>query len=93
MAPDQEQEQPRHLVLYNPRPDVGWRYAIYTEPLAVIDGRLLDCPLTASFDEARAHMERTLTELFGGSHTLRWTPDSQPGWWKGEVLAPLPPTG
>ncbi|RKG84770.1 hypothetical protein, partial [Corallococcus terminator] len=91
MAPIVEQEQPRHLVLYTPRPDVGWRYAIYTEPLAIIDGVLLDCPRTAPFDEARTHLEQKLTELFGGTYTLRWTPDTQPGWWKGEVLDPTPP--
>ncbi|WP_375742278.1 hypothetical protein NR800_24005 [Corallococcus interemptor] len=74
----------RSVVLYHPKPNEGWRYAIYTQE-GVTDGRLLDSTPSTSFEEARARMEQTLVDLFGRSSTLRWK-ETAPGWWTGEAL-------
>lgn len=71
-------------MLYNPRPGEGWRYAIYTEPRAVMDGRLLDLPAEASATEAQTRMQRQLGGFFGGTYRLQWRED-KPGWWTGDV--------
>ncbi|RKH54989.1 hypothetical protein [Corallococcus llansteffanensis] len=87
--PDAEKEQPRRVVLYHPKPLEGWRYAVYTEPLTILDGRLLECPPSAPFEEARTVMLQHLTRIYGGHYTLRWEED-EPGWWTGHVVDPAP---
>ena len=84
---DNEQSAPSCSTI--PSPPEGWRYAVYTVPSAVLDGRLDACPPSAPFEEARVFMGQMLTRMFGGHYTLRWEED-KPGWWTGHVVDPAP---
>lgn len=74
----------RSVVLYQPKPTEGWRYAVYTQKGGILDGKLLDTRPAISFEEARAWMEQKLVELFGRPSTLRWK-ETSPGWWTGKA--------